>query len=415
MWALTRARGDDPLIVAERIPEPLRVEQHAGIRQVNSMNTVSTYRDGEAMPAIRVANARLPRSRAWVGLGLANALVLTDVGADALADSPLLTSFDKRTLEQRGIDPALATLLLRAPRFTAGRHPVTLTVNGQRRGRVDAAFSRQGDLCFDQALLDTANLKVPAGTQDDQPCHDFLGAWPQTVIDPDPASLGLSLIVPTASIRPTTRDFTGYQTGGFAGLLNYDINSLYSHLGDQSSRYLSANTELGFNAGDWIVRSRQVQTRQDDVSRTSHLAAYAQRTFASQQAVLQAGQINLYNPVLAGAQITGVQVMTEQALRIEGQNAVIEGIAHSQAQVEVRQNGSLIHTTVVPAGPFSLNDVRRLNNRSDVEVTVKEADGSERSFTVPAAMLGIACPRPASRWEPARYAVQVRLRMAIHG
>ena len=356
------------------------------------MNTVSTYCDGEAMPAIRVAKAHVQRPRPWakVVLGLANALVLTDV----MADSSLLTSFDKRTLQQRGIDPALATLLLQAPRFTAGRHPVTLTVNGQRRGRVDVAFSRQGDVCFDQALLDTANLRVPARTQDDQPCHDFLGAWPQTVIDPDPASLGLSLIVPTDSIRPTTRDFTGYQTGGFAGLLNYDVSSLHSHFGDQSSRYMSANTELGFNAGDWIVRSRQVQTRQDDVSRTSHLAAYAQRTFASQQAVLQAGQISLYNPVLAGTQITGVQVMTEQALRVEGQNAAIEGIAHSQAQIEVRQNGSLIHSTVVPAGPFSLNDVRRLNHRSDVEVTVKEADGSERSFTVPAAMLGIGLPAP---------------------
>jgi hypothetical protein len=45
------------------------------------------------------------------------------------------------------------------------------------------------------------------------------------------------------------------------------------------------------------------------------LAAYAQRTFASHETVLQAGQVNLYNPVLAGAQITGVQLMTEQALQ----------------------------------------------------------------------------------------------------
>ncbi|PTT97270.1 outer membrane usher protein, partial [Pseudomonas sp. HMWF031] len=82
------------------------------------------------------------------------------------------------------------------------------------------------------------------------------------------------------------------------------------------------------------------------------------------------------------------------ALQVESQNAVIEGIAQSQAQIEVRQNGSLIHSTVVPAGPFSLNDVRRLNHRSDVEVTVKEADGSERSFIVPAAMLGVGLPAP---------------------
>ncbi|WP_347904293.1 fimbria/pilus outer membrane usher protein [Pseudomonas purpurea] len=355
------------------------------------MNTVLFYRDCEAVPAIRViAHPHLSRLWAKAALLLGNLLLLLN----AHGDVSLPASFDRSTLQQRGIDPVLATLLLATPRFTAGKHPVTLTVNGQRHGRVDVMFNRDGSLCFDRALLDAANLSVPTRTQGDTPCHDFLGTWPQALIEQAPASLGLSLVVPTDAIRSATRDFSGYQTGGIAGLLNYDVTGLHSRSGDQSSRYASANTELGFNAGDWIVRSRQVQTWQDDVSRTTHLAAYAQRTFARQQAVLQAGQINLYNPVLAGAQITGVQVMTEQALLVEGQTTLIEGVAHSQAQVEVRQNGSLIHSTVVPAGPFSLNNVRRLNSRSDVEVTVKESDGSERRFTVPAAMLGIGLPAP---------------------
>ncbi|MGJ7513321.1 fimbria/pilus outer membrane usher protein [Pseudomonas baetica] len=354
------------------------------------MNTVSIYRDGEAVPAIRPARPHLLPRHVTLTLLLANALLVLDARGDAL----LLAAFDKNTLLQRGIDPALATSLMQAPRFTAGKHPVTLTVNGQRRGRVDATFNRQGALCFDRPLLDKANLNIPDRLLDDGPCHDFLAAAPQTVIEPDPSSLALSLIVPTDAIRPVTRDFSGYQTGGLAGMLNYDVTGLHSVYGDDTSRYASANTELGFNAGDWIVRSRQVQTWQDDVSSTTHIAAYAQRTFASHEAVLQAGQINLYNPVLAGAQITGVQVLNEQALQVEGQNAVIEGIANSQAQVEVRQNGSLIHSTVVPAGPFALTNVRRLNTRSDVEVTIKEADGSQRSFTVPAAMLGIGLPAP---------------------
>ncbi|WP_448109214.1 fimbria/pilus outer membrane usher protein [Pseudomonas azerbaijanoccidentalis] len=359
------------------------------------MNTVTICRDGEAVPAIRVSRPPLFRPWAKVALGLANSLVLVEAWAGAIAEKPLLTSFDKKTLQQRGIDPALAALLLVAPRFTGGQHPVSLTVNGQRRGRADVTINADGDVCFDRALLDAANLSVPAAPQvNDKRCFDVLGTWPQMLIEQDPANLGLTLIVPTDSIRPASRDFSGYQTGGVAGLLNYDVNSLYSLNGDQSSRYMSANTEVGFNAGDWIVRSRQVQTWQDDVTRTSHLAAYAQRTFASYETVLQAGQINLYNPVLAGAQITGVQVMTEQALQVEGQTAIIEGIARSQAQIEIRQNGSLIHSTVVPAGPFSLNDVRRLNNRSDAEVTVKEDDGNERRFTVPAAMLGIGLPTP---------------------
>lgn len=358
------------------------------------MNTVSKYRDGEAMPGKQVANARLSTLRASTVVLLSNALLLLEARAEDLSGAALLTSFDHKMLAQRGIDPALASSLLEAPRFTAGKHPITLVVNGQPRGRVDVAFNREGQLCFDRTLLDAAQLVEPPAPADGQRCFDAVGTWPQMTIEQDPANLSVKLIVPTDAITPTARDFTGYQTGGFAALLNYDINSLSSDNAGQSSRYLSANTELGFNAGDWIVRSRQVQTWQNDVSTTTHLAAYAQRTFASHETVLQAGQISLYNPVLSGAQITGVQLMTEQALQNEGQGSPIEGIAKSQAQVEVRQNGSLIHSTVVPAGPFSLNDVRLLDSRSDVEVTVKETDGGEQRFTVPAAMLGVGLPAP---------------------
>lgn len=342
------------------------------------MKTVLSYRDGDALPGA-------PQRRALPALVLTGALW----PLRALADEAPTSGFDAKTLHQRGIDPQLASLLLDAPRFAAGRHSVSLLVNGQRRGRLEVSFDQQGTLCFDRPLLDAADLVVP---NDEGPCHDFLMGFPQSVVEPDPANLSVSLVVPTQALRPVQRDVSGYETGGFAGLLNYDVTGFQNHYGDDSSRFGSANTEVGFNAGDWIVRSRQVQTWQDGLSRTAHLEAYAQRTFARQQAVLQAGQINLYNPVLSGAQITGVQVLTEQALQDQNQGATIDGIANSPAQVEVRQNGALIHSTVVPAGPFSLTDVRRLNSHSDVEVTVKESSGGERRFTVPAAMLGLGLP-----------------------
>ena len=344
-----------------------------------------TDRDGKAVPGVSPRRAR----RSLLA-GLALTLGTTLPTAKPLADEAA-GSFDPQTLAQRGIDPQLANLLLEAPRFSAGLHALNLNVNGQRRGRVDVVFNHQGALCFNQALLDAGNLRVPT---DEADCHGFLDTYPQTVIEQDPASLSLSLVVPTDAIRPAVQDVSGYQTGGFAGLLNYDLTGLYNEYGDDNSRFGSANTEVGFNAGDWIVRSRQVRTWQDKVSRTTHLDAYAQRTFAEHQAVLQAGQINLYNPVLAGAQITGAQVLTETALQDQNQGATITGIANSPAQVEVRQNGALIHSSVVPAGPFALTDVRRLNGRSDVEVTVKETTGEERRFTVPAAMLGLGLPAP---------------------
>lgn len=344
------------------------------------MKTVLSYRDGEAVPD--------PSASPALALVL---LLCALIPAKVCAEDSSPSGFDAQTLQQRGIDPQLASLLLSAPRYAAGQHTVNLRVNGQRRGRLAVNFDQQGNLCFDRALLDAANLMPPG---ENEGCDDFLARYPQTLVEPDPATLTVSLVVPTDALRPVQQDISGYQTGGFAGLLNYDLSGFYNRFGDDASRFGSANTEVGFNAGDWIVRSRQVQTWQDGLSRSTHLEAYAQRTFASHQAVLQAGQINLYNPVLSGAQITGVQVLTEHALQEQGQGALIQGIANSPAQVEVRQNGALIHSTVVPAGPFTLTDVRRLNTRSDVEVTIKESVGGERRFTVPAAMLGLGLPAP---------------------
>ncbi len=352
--------------------------------RVSFVKTVLKYRDGEAVrDGSQRTLARTLLSRA--ALPLINLLWLAPAWADSQGQ------FDAKTLHQRGIDPALAKLLLETPRFTAGVHAVSLAVNGQRQGRINAQFDEHGSLCFDRPLLDAANLIIP----DDNPrCHDFIKAYPQTVVEQDPATLSVALVVPTDALRPRQQDISGYQTGGVAALLNYDMSGVYNRFNDDSNRFGSANTEVGFNAGDWIVRSRQVQTWQDDRSSSTHLEAYAQRTFARHQAVLQTGQINLYNPVLPGAQITGAQVFTEQALQDQHQGATIDGIANSPAQVEIRQNGALIHSTVVPAGPFSLTDVRRLNNRSDVEVTVKETSGGERRYTVPAALLGIGLPAP---------------------
>lgn len=144
------------------------------------MNTALIYRDGEAVPAIQAAaRPRLLRRPTPLALLLTNALMVLD----AQGNVSLPASFDKNTLLLRGIDPALATSLMQAPRFTAGKHPVTLTVNGQRHGRVDVRFNGEGALCFDRTLLDAASLNVPSRLLGDSQCHDFLGTSPQTVID----------------------------------------------------------------------------------------------------------------------------------------------------------------------------------------------------------------------------------------
>ncbi|WP_146673370.1 fimbria/pilus outer membrane usher protein, partial [Salmonella enterica] len=64
----------------------------------------------------------------------------------------------------------------------------------------------------------------------------------------------------------------------------------------------------------------------------------------------------------------------------QGVAPVIRGIAKSDAKVTVKQNGYNIYQTYVTAGAFEISDIPQVSSGSDFEVTITEADGSERSF-----------------------------------
>ncbi|MCQ5216507.1 fimbria/pilus outer membrane usher protein, partial [Escherichia coli] len=59
------------------------------------------------------------------------------------------------------------------------------------------------------------------------------------------------------------------------------------------------------------------------------------------------------------------------------------GIARGTAQVTIKQNGYDIYNSTVPPGHFTINDIYSAGNSGDLQVTIKEADGSTQIFTVP--------------------------------
>ncbi|SDZ66953.1 fimbria/pilus outer membrane usher protein [Pseudomonas sp. NFIX28] len=305
-------------------------------------------------------------------------------------------SFDLDMLKGRGIDPKLAAYFAEAPRFREGSHVVTLFVNGERKGQANALFDSQGELIFDKPLLDKAQLISPAAAfrrpkdSPDSETYDFIKAFPNTVVQLQPGKEEVHLIVPTETLRPHALDVGQYDSGGTAALLNYNLIGVNSEFSSGSSEFRSVDTVAGFNAGDWIFRSRQTYTSQNNKGRVEHLYAYGQKTFAEISSIVQGGQINITNSIFAGDPITGVQVVPEAGLHqaSQGSGATVEGIAYSTARVEVRQNNALIHTSVVPAGPFSLTNLQLLSSNSDLDVTVIEADGSRQTFSIPAASLG---------------------------
>ncbi|MCG1053601.1 fimbria/pilus outer membrane usher protein [Mycetohabitans sp. B5] len=319
--------------------------------------------------------------------------------------------FDLSRLRARGLPVALADYYANGPRFSPGYHRIALKVNGMPRGHIDAYFDPDGDICMSAELLEQGGLVLPdakaarihphalpvSGPALPPPsppaCYDYRAIFPGTQIALFPAQARVELIVPLRAVRPQRQPVRQFARGGSAGMLNYDIRMAQWRYGRGSRSRVRARIEAGFNAQDWIVRSRQSLSHTPWGAAVSHDAAYAQRTFHGSGTLLQVGQLTLANAVTGAAALHGIQILPDDALsRSRPRAARIDAIASSQARVEVSQAGQQLYTTVVPPGPFSIDELEVQNEVSDLIVTVTESDGSQREFVVPATSFAAGSP-----------------------
>lgn len=98
---------------------------------------------------------------------------------------------------------------------------------------------------------------------------------------------------------------------------------------------------------------------------------------------LQIGQTYTNGELFDSVQMTGVKLETDTSMQpsgLQGFAPVVRGIANSDAKVTIKQNGYTIYQTNVSPGPFEIRDLTQVTAGADLEVTVTEADGTERSF-----------------------------------
>lgn len=88
-----------------------------------------------------------------------------------------------------------------------------------------------------------------------------------------------------------------------------------------------------------------------------------------------------------GGQLASDDDMLPESMR--GYAPVVRGIARSHAQIVIRQNGYVIYQDYVAPGAFEINDMYPTGGSGDLNVIIKEADGSEQNFIVPYASLPI--------------------------
>ena len=293
--------------------------------------------------------------------------------------------FDSETLKSLGINPDVSAYFANKARFRPGPTPVMLKVNGLEKGNIVAHFNQNGELCFDKALMEQANIRVPGDYQDG--CYPYLQAHPEAMINALPGQERVELIVPPDEINRYGLSPAGFAMDGSGALLNYSAMSSRSEFSGGSNTYSQLQLDGGVNIASWLLRSHQLLSHSAGQFNSENNQTYLQHTFVNLRSTAKVGEVNINNPLLEGTGLYGVSLSPEGALASPEGQVRVSGIANTpQARVEVRQQGILVYSTLVPVGPFTLTDVELRNYTSDLNVTVVETDGSQHSFVIPASL-----------------------------
>ncbi|WP_147569972.1 fimbria/pilus outer membrane usher protein, partial [Edwardsiella tarda] len=142
----------------------------------------------------------------------------------------------------------------------------------------------------------------------------------------------------------------------YSGSKNYDRKSNGSNT---TSNYI--NLRPGINIGPWRLRNYTTWSNSDDKSsKWDTVYTYLSRSINQLKSQLVLGDGVSPSSVFDSVPFRGIQLGTDDDMypeSVRGYAPVVRGIARSNAQITIRQNGYTIYQTEVAAGPFEINDL----------------------------------------------------------
>lgn len=209
----------------------------------------------------------------------------------------------------------------------------------------------------------------------------------------------LLLSIPQMAISKKARDYvpeTQWDSGIPAVLLNYNLSGANNYArngnaGNSSSQY--ANLRPGINYGAWRLRNYTTWNRSSEgEGKWDTVYTYAQRNIVALKSQLTLGDSTSPSDVFDSVPFRGAQLASDDDMlpdSMKGYAPVVRGIARTNAQVIIRQNGYIIYQSSVAPGAFEITDMYPTGGSGDLYVTIKEADGSEQIIVVPFASLPV--------------------------
>lgn len=249
------------------------------------------------------------------------------------------------------------------------------------------------------ALLDNKEHSADKHVPDNSACTPLQDRLADASSEFDVGQQHLSLSVPQIYVGRMARGYVSpdlWEEGINAGLLNYSfngnsINNRSNHNAGKSN-YAYLNLQSGINIGSWRLRDNSTwsynsgSSNSSDSNKWQHINTSAERDIIPLRSRLTVGDSYTDGDIFDSVNFRGLKINSTEAMLPDSQHGfapVIHGIARGTAQVSVKQNGYDVYQTTVPPGPFTIDDINSAANGGDLQVTIKEADGSIQTLYVP--------------------------------
>ena len=215
----------------------------------------------------------------------------------------------------------------------------------------------------------------------------------------------LLLSFPQTAVNNAARGWVDpalWDNGITALILNYNFSGSVNKAdtnssNDSDNQYLSI--QPGLNVGAWRLRNYSTWNRSSNKGERAStqnswdtVYTYLQRDITLLKSQLTFGDSSTPSDIFDSVPFRGVQLSSDEEMlpeSLRGYAPVVRGIARTNAQVIIRQNGYTIYETYVSPGAFEITDMYPTGSSGDLNVTIKESDGSEQNLVVPYASLPV--------------------------
>jgi outer membrane usher protein len=251
--------------------------------------------------------------------------------------------------------------------------------------------------CLSREILSRAGVKVTAFpelmAQDFKTCVQPVAYVKGLTTTFNFQKMRLDISVPQIYTRTHARGYIEpelWDEGINALLMNYRFsgNNRFAGYAGSSSYFLSLDG--GVNIGPWRLRDSHTwnyyHTRNGHQQQWQHIKTYAERNVTSLRSRFVAGESTTGSDVFDSVGFSGVRLFTDDNMypdSMRGFAPVVRGVAESNAEVSIRQNGYTIYRTTVTPGSFEITDLNPMYSSGDLQVVIREASGSTRVFTIP--------------------------------